>query len=486
MFNNTFPNRLLGKAKYHGFLDEDFEHERLTLIRAFGNNVVKLNNDNHPDDPQEVDESEIEWLTFEFKKAYLEQWFCVIDEPFCIGYFMNGRLIRKTLRDIRDMMTGHKMMYSKINEKSPMNLIDLWLRFSPLRYSEIDFLPPPLNDNPKIYNLFQGIRANQLHSSGETEQLSLIKEHLRVMSNHDQNVYNYLVGYLGHLLKYPAELPRIALVFISAEGSGKGSFLNLFGKYILGNHYQTFKNLDDIVGRFADPTGNLLYILDEIHGKESYKLADPIKNMITEPSIRQEIKNIQPTSVANFGRYFFLSNYDNPVKISPSDRRFVVIKMSDEKKGNEQYFVDLEKAFKDDSTARSFYDYLIANAWEGIRLRDSRPTTEAYLDIQDLNRDVMDEFAEWFLYTTHVPQEETEEEQENISLGCHKYAPNELFQYFKKFLCETGRGNWEFNTRKFGIDVKNKLFNKGFSKKRLSFGFQYSVDFDLLKQELEK
>ena len=54
------------------------------------------------------------------------------------------------------------------------------------------------------------------------EKLQLILNHIKILCNHQQNVFEYFCKWLGQMLAFLHIKPGIAITLISLEGSGKG------------------------------------------------------------------------------------------------------------------------------------------------------------------------------------------------------------------------------------------------------------------------
>jgi hypothetical protein len=100
----------------------------------------------------------------------------------------------------------------------------------------------------------------------------------------------------------------------------------------------------------------MMVIVDEVNAKDSFTSCDLLKYVITADTIRWERKGIDAINLNNCARYFYLSNNDIVVKISPSDRRFVVFQCANDFVKNVDYFTKMSHAFNDDTMVKAFYD----------------------------------------------------------------------------------------------------------------------------------
>jgi hypothetical protein len=256
------------------------------------------------------------------------------------------------------------------------------------QFENYDFQPPPGNISSSTFNLFTGFIHERLLpielSADEIQENSKIFiKHLWYLAGKNNDVLEYVLDYLAHMLQEPGELPRTSIVFKSEQGVGKNLFFENFAEKILGPKYLlSTTNIDHILGRFPMISQKMLVLMDEANGKDSFLANDKIKGFITAPKIPYEKKGIDPVDIKNCARMIFFTNNDFPVKIEQSDRRFVVSECSSDVKNNTAYFKTLLNAFNDKKLIWSFAQFLsnrnIAE-WDPV---NDRPITKIYKQIQ--------------------------------------------------------------------------------------------------------
>ena len=439
--------------KWHGFFDRVFQPTRMNLLQhSKASEALKNMSD---------EEKEGVYRHFEFQQAYIEQWYFYIQNPFTFCCHDGEKLTRMSKQSFRDSMEKFGSFL-----RWYLNQEGRW-------YHKIDFLPPPMDTgHMPVYNLFQGFKASTIPKPvNEPTYLDRIKEHIRVLTNYDEASASYLTGYLGHMFKNPGELPKTALGFISNQGAGKGSFFGAITQNFIGENYRWHNGIEGLTGRFADNSGALMVVTDEVNGIDAHKVVDKTQFLITEPFIQQETKNVQPVDVRNFGRYLFFSNNDNPLKVDPNDRRFVIFRCSDDKAKDTEYFEQLLYALNHPPTIREAYDYFIENAWTRVDLMRNRPMTEQYRDMQKLNQPVRVQFAEWL----NEEHKEAETQQRTV-----EYNARDFYRDFQTFQKEYGL-NYPWNPTKFGVEMK-KLSSIGITKTHTSNGNKYRVDLTKLSE----
>ena len=93
----------------------------------------------------------------------------------------------------------------------------------------------PKNCPPDVYNIWEGFDIERKkNTSKETGDIQPFLDLLWDMSGGDETVKEYLLKWIAFLFQHPDKKPITALVFQSAEGSGKNEFggllANLWGR----------------------------------------------------------------------------------------------------------------------------------------------------------------------------------------------------------------------------------------------------------------
>ena len=198
--------------------------------------------------------------------------------------------------------------------------------------------PPPLRCKKDQFNLFTGWRVDETNtydeeinkmSKKEMEEgpLKFLLQHLKYLSGEDQTeaAYEYQLKYFAHLLKHPAVLPRVSILWLSVPRVGKNQFLNFLENIMGSKYYHSSASSRDILGDFNDVIrGKMLLNLNEF--KNGWSVMEALKELITETkqSIREKHKNT--IRIENYIRVIIASNLKHPLNIEYKDGRFVVFR----------------------------------------------------------------------------------------------------------------------------------------------------------------
>ena len=187
--------------------------------------------------------------------SYFEEHHCKILKPF--GYYRNETFFNHTnfIQFNSNLMEGKFVKY--------------WLKQPAIKtFNSVDFLPPPLDVNNKIYNTFTGLRVDKIKYDGD-DDFEIITNHIKLMAGNENKGYEYLLNYLAHMVQKPGELPKVAIVIKGEQGTGKSLFWNLFGEKVLGSEYVLeTAEIDKVIGRFNLISEKFLIIMNETSGEQ--------------------------------------------------------------------------------------------------------------------------------------------------------------------------------------------------------------------------
>lgn len=335
---------------------------------------------------------------YESAKAYFEEHWVLIDNPFCLINKNNLKDYRKF--NLHQFKINFKLEFKSTTKnkkgESKETKIHFWdiHKTEATKHTSIDFLPPPLKSEYNYtFNLFTGFDIEKTIDYDDSFSTDIYHEHIRHLVNYDDKSYKYLVDYLADIVQFPGRKQDICLIFKSSQGTGKNLFFESFGDIILGEQYRlTAENPEQVLGRFNGNHNKLLVIMDEMKARK----ADPdsIKNLITAKNLNYEKKGLDMIQLKNLARYIILTNNDVPVKIESSDRRFVLFETSSKYIGssNIEYFQTLAEALNNPHKMRVFYNELM-NRVITTDFRKDRPITEQYKLLKELtSKDTIESF----------------------------------------------------------------------------------------------
>ena len=207
--------------------------------------------------------------------------------------------------------------------------------------------------SPDLYNQWSGFAVQP-----EKGSCRLFLNHVReVICDNNEPLYEYVIDWMADIVQNPAKLLGVALVLMGGQGTGKGVFVEYFGR-IFGQHFQRVSNLEHIIGRFSGNLSKaLLVFADEAFCSRDKSKIGALKTLITEARRTVEPKFKDALEVPNFVRLIMASNEDWVVPAEFDERRFCVLEVSDARRGDDAYFKAIIQE-RDSGGTKALLDYL--------------------------------------------------------------------------------------------------------------------------------
>lgn len=219
-------------------------------------------------------------------------------------------------------------------------------------YRNLAFSPVPVATD--TLNLWHGMTIQPQKGSWLTIQKYL--EH--GLCSSDKDAYQYLRYYLAHMLQKPEEKPGVMIVMLGGQGIGKGT-LEVILRKIFAATTLMVSDVDSVVGRFNSCLERAYVVfMDEALFKGDRKSSDRLKNFVTAKHIQIEAKHQPERSIESFHRFFAASNSQHFANTEYDDRRMFYLKVSEQFKGNHQYWNELHKAIQAGEVEAMVYDLL--------------------------------------------------------------------------------------------------------------------------------
>ena len=293
------------------------------------------------------------------------------------------------------------------------------------------------------------------------EGLDFILNHLRILCGNQDDVYDYFVKWNAQMIQYP-EIKTIMPTFISDQGAGKGTYLDLMQK-ILGETklFETTAPSRDVWGNFNSKMMNSFFVvLNELSKKETMESEGKIKGLITDNNLTINPKGLDQFQIKSYHRFLTATNNVEPVTTCNGDRRNLIIRCSDEKKGDTAYFDKFHEYLNDDNVLRTFYKYLKDIPDMDKFHKIPIPETEYQNLLKEKNVPIHLQWLESFVRenSENDPMDDetdgdidTEEEQSEQTISL---LGSDIYKMFKKWTDDNGI---EYNTSSIKLGMLFKI-----------------------------
>lgn len=254
-----------------------------------------------------------------------------------------------------------------------VQFFDLW-RIDPTRKEirTIDFKP---SNDPSVYTLpFHFKYQNYDAPTDPTPYLQIFHTLLRINTNNNVVLQEYLLNYLAHLVQKPLESPRMALMFTGPQGAGKDTLFEFIGSWVLGSlYYKDYSSNDQFFEKHDTGKENKFMVkLQEADPVFCRKNSSNLKALITSPTLEFNPKGKPSYTLPNYTRFILTTNKGNPLELEQGDRRWVIFVASPEYIGNIDFFKNkIEKILCTPQGGKAIADYLL-----GINIQNFEPTVK--------------------------------------------------------------------------------------------------------------
>lgn len=197
----------------------------------------------------------------------------------------------------------------------------------------------PGHDVPGAYNLWKGFAYN----ASPGGECSIFLEHVKKnVCSGNEEIYNYLIGWMATAVQYPARPGHTAVVLRGRQGTGKGRFAHNFGA-LFGRHFLPVRDSNHLFGQFnAHLRDCIVLFADEAFWAGNTKHESLLKSLITEETIMCEAKGVDVEPAQNYVHLIMASNEDWVVPARGDDRRFLVLDVGEENRRDNDYFKSMQ------------------------------------------------------------------------------------------------------------------------------------------------
>jgi len=479
VYGNYYENKeLLNEIEEH--INNEFNGLNIKLSYKEHSNEIEIPDDytipTQAEQKEKINVKSFEDMCNEFEKNHIKilntaSFIKVYDNKII---FMNRTQLKTAYEHIQyekietneDDGTYYITKHSFINE---------WLFHPNMRcYENVGIYPPPLECPNDIYNLWRPFSMELVEEYEEKlDVLEIFKKHILILCNNDNVVYEYLIKWIGQMIKYPA-IKSICPVLISEEGAGKGTLMRLLEK-MLGEEkvYETTKPSRDVWGDFNGRMVNSFLVnLNELSKKETLDATNYIKGLITDPKLTINNKGVGQYEIQSYHRWLITTNNEDPIGSGKDDRRKVIIRSSDELIGNKEYFTIMNDVYlKDINVIKTCYEFF--KNLDGLDkfLSLPMPITEYQGDIQELS---VSPIENWLKDLT-INTAGTEDANKIM-----EYNSKEIYEEFKIWIKQNAI-QYELDSLKFLVRLKRLKIN-GVEKKHTKYGNKTIINLQELRE----
>ncbi len=259
-------------------------------------------------------------------------------------------------------------------------------------FDDVDIIPHDRKCSPNILNLWTGFYAQRI-TEYEKVDISFFKNHIKIMCNHNDKYYEFVLNWISNLLQYPSSTSLLVNFYTENGGTGKGSLVDIIKSMIGEDKVLFVDDLTRLFGRFNDGLkGVVLCHLDEFSSKDLNPYYERLKALITSDTLNIETKGVKGYTIKNIVKYISTTQHAHAFKIKEGDRRIWTSEASEELRDNTEYFEKFRELLLDDNVIRSLYDFFMSRTVKKQLTKADYPETDLMGEAKILNRDPIEDF----------------------------------------------------------------------------------------------
>ena len=246
---------------------------------------------------------------------------------------------------------------------------------------------------PDDFNMFRGYAVERLleeYPDRYPDAASPMFDHIKdVLCAGDQQVYDYVLKFIAHILNNPTDKCGVALLLYSKPGAGKNVLFTFLEAIVGAALVASVQDDRSLTGEFnAHRANKLLILANELkNGGVACKDANILNSMITDKTDHIRCLGKDRQRIESVSSLMMFTNERRSVRIGPDDRRYCAIECSDAKIGDTTYFANLVATIDDPKARVEFFRQVREIDIKGFHFGSNIPQTPYRTFLQRAPRD---------------------------------------------------------------------------------------------------
>jgi len=210
----------------------------------------------------------------------------------------------------------------------------------------------------------------------------LLLDHIEYLAS-DEEQRSWFLNYLAHLVQFPAQKIKHAIILIGDQGVGK-SLLNSVLAGMFGNENVMVDDSHIHASKFRRKLGNRqVLVVEEMATADKFGVSNDLKPWITSDYVEAEDKHIRSHSVCTPRGILIWTNHAVPIVLEPGERRYFVLRVDSAKREQEYY-----DRLHDEGMTQipAFKQFLLNRDLSNWSSNMRPPMTEAKMEAQEASR----------------------------------------------------------------------------------------------------
>ena len=285
--------------------------------------------------------------------------------------------------DFHLISAGDLAHQEKNNRCGDKQFLECWTSDPYIRTYQACVFKPKLPVRPDEYNLWADF------GTGSPGDISIVREVLLTNCGNDEKVRDYVERWCAWIVQNPSVKTKTCIIFQSdTEGAGKDTYGDFY-RSILGGEY-SFNTLDaenEVFSRFNSHLKKCLFIkFEEAPFIENKNHRQMFKGLVTTTSKGYEEKGHPTITLDCYFNIMMTTNNKVPALLDDKERRMVLIKCSEERVGQMDYWKNVHQILAKQETKDAWLHYLLNLDLTDWNAYEQRPITEFYQETKLASR----------------------------------------------------------------------------------------------------
>lgn len=316
---------------------------------------------------KEKEDSEYATMKTEFEKEY----FSLNDSPMYIRICPDGHIQQLTKADVI-----HQKGHLKLKCGDPF--LPRWFSDEKRTYETLGYSPKgTVPDNQ--FNIWTKFEVDARAGA----DIQPIHDLLKSLCNHEEKTFRFVERWVAHIIQKPYIKTQTAIVIQGNEGCGKDTFWDFIGKILGENYYfSTAHPESNVFHNFNWGSQNCVLVkFEEANFETNRANCEGLKAMLVDAKSKYTKKGQDQVTLPDFRNIVMTTNNEVPVVLGELDRRYMLIKASDENIGKHSYWNELYQHINDVNVQAAYHQYLLDMDLTGFDPR-VRHITEYYKEVK--------------------------------------------------------------------------------------------------------
>lgn len=332
----------------------------------------------------------------------------------------NGTFTRYTKNQMQNANQQYNMDVSSGKKLKKKYMADMWMDDPTIRsYEVIGCYPPPLVCPSNTYNTWTPFDIETVIQTPDEDltdedrinnqaECDFILAHLKSAANYNEVIYDHILGFIGHMLKYPAN-KILTPHFIGQMGSGKTMIFQILARMMGSSKVMLTRTPEtDVFGAFNELLdGKILIALDELTAAKCRGALEIIKGLQTGDTITINSKGEKKRDTPSYLHFIVFGNILT-MDTYPGDRRNMMFETSSEHCKDGVYFDRLVECYHNDQALKLLYNHVTSHPLvETFHKIKVLPLSQYQANMQDSFKSEVEIFIEHYI-GSHEKQNYTE------------------------------------------------------------------------------